>query len=81
MLILGQLWELVLKTASYILITFFEGSKENASLIFSRFLIFCFVVYANVLVLLLYFDLVRVAALGLGRISSGIFDTLSYTSF
>ena len=71
----------MLKTVLCISITFFEGSEENASLIFSRFLMFCFVACANVLVLLLCFDLARVAALGLGGIGSGIFDTLSCTSF
>ena len=50
-------------------------------LIFSRFLMFCFVACANVLVILLCFDLARVAALGLGGIGSGIFDTLPCTSF
>ena len=81
MLILGWLWELVLKAASCISITFFEGSEGNASLIFSRFLTFCFVACANILVLLLCFDLAKAAALGLGGIGSGIFDTLPCTSF
>ena len=76
MVILGWLWGLVLKAALCISMTFFERREEKASLIFSMFLTFCFVAWANVLLFWMYFDLARVSALGLGEMGGGILETL-----
>lgn len=67
---------MLLKAASCISMTFFDGREGKASLSFKIFAVPFFVAWANVLVPWLCLDFASVAALGLGGIGSGIFDTL-----